>query len=91
VDLLVQKKVVLTVTPFSDTDFGSAVTMDYLSLDEKKRIEGFIKNKPPFVPNERNERQVRPLEKFFVNKAGKCAGADAADFGLIPGFKIIMC
>ncbi|HZH00049.1 MAG TPA: amidohydrolase family protein [Flavisolibacter sp.] len=88
VDLLVQKKVVLTVTPFSDTDFGSAVTMDYLSLDEKKRIEGFIKNKPPFVPNERNERQVRPLEKFYVNKGGKIVlGADAADFGLIPGFQ----
>ncbi len=88
IDLLVQKKVVLTVTPFSDSDFGDTTKLEYLSLDEKERIKGFIKNKPPFVPKEANDRQLRPLEKMYVKKGGQLVlGADAADFGIIPGFQ----
>jgi imidazolonepropionase-like amidohydrolase len=88
VDLLVHKKVVLTVTPFSDSDFSDTTTLEYLSLDEKERIKKFIKNKPPFVPKEANDRQLRPLEKMYVQKGGQIVlGADAADFGAIPGFQ----
>ncbi|WP_207492524.1 amidohydrolase family protein [Aridibaculum aurantiacum] len=88
VDLFVKKKVVLTVTPFSDSDFSDTATMAFLSLDEKERIRSFIKDKPPFVPKEVNERQLRPLEKSFAAKGGQIVlGADAADFGVIPGFQ----
>jgi imidazolonepropionase-like amidohydrolase len=88
IDLLVKKRVVLTVTPFSDSDFSDTTTLEYLSLDEKERIKEFIKNKPPFVPKEVNDRQLRPLEKIYVKKGGHIVlGADAADFGIIPGFQ----
>jgi imidazolonepropionase-like amidohydrolase len=88
VDLLVKKAVMLTVTPFSDSDFSDTTTLEYLGLDERERIRGFIKSKPPFVPKEVNELQLRPLEKTFVRKGGKIVlGADAADFGIIPGFQ----
>jgi imidazolonepropionase-like amidohydrolase len=88
ITLLVQKRVVLTVTPFSDSDFSDTTRLEYLGLDEKERIKEFIKNKPPFVPKEVNDRQLRPLEKTFVQKGGQIVlGADAADFGIIPGFQ----
>lgn len=87
-DLLVKKGVVLTVTPFSDSDFSDTTTLEYLSFDEKERIKGFMKNKPSFIPKEVNDRQLRPLEKTFVGKGGQIVlGADAADFGIIPGFQ----
>jgi imidazolonepropionase-like amidohydrolase len=88
IDLLLKKRIVLTVTPFSDSDFGDTTTLDYLSFDEKERIKAFIKNKPTFLPKEVNERQLRPLEIEFEKKGGKIVlGADAADFGIIPGFQ----
>jgi len=88
IDLLVEKKIVLTVTPFSDSDFSDTTTFEYLSLDEKERIKRFIENKPPFVPKEVNDRQLRPLEKMFVQRGGRIVlGADASDFGIIPGFQ----
>jgi imidazolonepropionase-like amidohydrolase len=88
VDLLVKKRVVLTVTPFSDSDFSETTNLEYLSGDEKERIQEMIKNKPPFVPKEVNERQLRPLERMYVKKGGQIVlGADAADFGIIPGFQ----
>jgi imidazolonepropionase-like amidohydrolase len=88
VDLLVKKRVVLTVTPFSDSDFSDTTNLEYLSGDEKERIQEMIKNKPPFVPKEVNERQLRPLERMYVKKGGQIVlGADAADFGIIPGFQ----
>jgi imidazolonepropionase-like amidohydrolase len=88
IGLLLKKRIVLTVTPFSDSDFGDTTTLDYLSFDEKERIKAFIKNKPTFLPKEVNERQLRPLEIEFVKKGGKIVlGADAADFGIIPGFQ----
>lgn len=86
--LLLEKRIVLTVTPFSDSDFSDTTMFAYLSLDEKERIKAFIKNKPPHLPKEENDRQLRPLEKEFVKKGGEIVlGADAADFGIIPGFQ----
>lgn len=88
IDLLIEKGVVLTVTPFSDSDFENPELLEYLSMDERKRIVGFLKNKPPHMPKESNDKQLRPLEKLFVEKGGRIVlGADAADFGAIPGFQ----
>ncbi len=88
IDLLIENEVVLTVTPFSDSDFGDAELLEYLSTDERKRIETFIKDKPPHLPREANDVQLRALEKLFVKKGGRIVlGADASDFGLIPGFQ----
>jgi imidazolonepropionase-like amidohydrolase len=45
-------------------------------------------NPPPFMPQEVNDRQLRPLEKAFVKSGGRMVlGADAADCGLLPGFQ----
>ncbi len=86
--ILIKNNTVLTVTPFSDSDFSDTTTLEYLGLDEKERIKAFRKNKPPFLPKEANDRQLRPLEKDFIKKGGKIVlGADAADGGIIPGFQ----
>ena len=88
IDLLVAKNIVMTITPFSDSDFGNPSLFDYLSLDERKRVERLIKNPPPFLPKEVNDKQLRPLEKRFIQKGGRVAlGADAADLGILPGFQ----
>ena len=85
---LIARKVVLTVTPFADDDFGNSSLFDYLSTDERKRIEGYAKDKPPFIPQGRNEIQLRPLEQQFVKQGGQIVlGADASDFGVLPGFQ----
>ena len=85
---LISKKVTLTVTPFSDSDFGNPALLEYLSMDERKRIENYIKDPPPFLPKESNDKQLRPLEKLFIKSGGKVVlGADAADCGLLPGFQ----
>ncbi|MBC7829084.1 MAG: amidohydrolase family protein, partial [Chitinophagaceae bacterium] len=88
VDLMLRKKVVLTATPFSKNDFGNPDWLEYLSLDERKRIDEAITNPPPFLPKEENERQLRPLEKIFIKAGGRVVlGADAADLGMLPGFQ----
>ena len=88
IDLLVARKVVLTATPFSDSDYRNSSLFEYLSTDERARVEGYVKNPPPFMPKEVNDKQLRPLEKLFVQKGGRLVlGADAADCGLLPGFQ----
>ena len=88
INLLIAKKVTLTATPFSDSDYQNVELLDYLSTDERKRIEGYMKNPPPFIPKEINDKQLRPLEKLFIKNGGKVVlGADAADGGLLPGFQ----
>lgn len=88
ISLLVERKVALTATPFSDSDFRNATLVDYLSSDERKRIEGYLQDPPPFMPQEVNDRQLRPLEKRFAERGGRILlGADAADCGLLPGFQ----
>ncbi|WP_290837630.1 amidohydrolase family protein [Flavobacterium sp.] len=88
IELLVAKKIVLTITPFSDSDYRNPALLEYLSTDERKRVEGYLKNPPPFMPKGSNDSQLRPFEKLFVQKGGKVVlGADAADCGLLPGFQ----
>lgn len=85
---LISSKTVLTITPFSDSDFGNYALFAYLSADEKKRIESYIVEKPHFLPKEKNDSQLRPLERAFVAQGGQIVlGADAADFGMLPGFQ----
>lgn len=87
IDLLITKGVVLTVTPFQDSDFKNPL-LEYLSLDERKRVEKYLKDPPPFVPREVNEQQLRPLERLFVKRGGRVVlGADASDAGMLPGFQ----
>ena len=86
--LLIAKNIVLTITPFSDSDFRNPEQLDYLSTDERKRVEGYLKDPPPFMPKEINDKQLRPLEKLFIKNGGRVVlGADAADCGLLPGFQ----
>jgi imidazolonepropionase-like amidohydrolase len=88
IKLLIAKNIVLTITPFSDSDFRNPAMLEYLSLDERKRIEGYLKDPPPFMPKEVNDKQLRPLEKLFIKSGGRVVlGADAADCGLLPGFQ----
>lgn len=88
INLLIAKKIVLTITPFSDSDYRDSSMLKYLNTDERKRIEGYVKNPPPFMPKEINDKQLRPLEKIFIKNGGKTVlGADAADCGLLPGFQ----
>lgn len=88
INLLVAKNVTLTATPFSDSDYRNSSSLEYLSVDERKRVEGYLKNPPPFMPKEVNDKQLRPLEKLFVQQGGQLVlGADAADCGLLPGFQ----
>lgn len=88
INLLVERKVTLTATPFSDSDFRNAAQLDYLSTDERKRIEGYLQDPPPFMPQEVNDKQLRPLEKLFAKSGGRILlGADAADCGILPGFQ----
>ena len=85
---LLAKNIVLTITPFSDSDFRNPINLEYLSIDERKRIEGYLKEPPPFLPQEINDRQLRPLEMLFIKNGGKVVlGADAADCGILPGFQ----
>lgn len=87
IDLMIAKGVVLTATPFSDSDFQNP-HFDYLSLDEKKRVEEYLKSPPPWLMKESNEKQLRPLEQLFVKRGGRLVlGADATDFGMLPGFQ----
>ena len=86
--MLIAKNIVLTITPFSDSDFRNPDQLDYLSTDERKRVEGYLKDPPPFMPKEINDKQLRPLEKLFIKNGGRVVlGADAADCGLLPGFQ----
>ena len=86
--MLIAKNIVLTITPFSDSDFRNPEQLDYLSTDERKRVEGYLKDPPPFMPKEINDKQLRPLEKLFIKNGGRVVlGADAADCGLLPGFQ----
>jgi imidazolonepropionase-like amidohydrolase len=88
VNLLIAKNIVLTITPWSDSDFRNPALLEYLSTDERKRIEGYLKDPPPFMPKEVNDKQLRPLEKLFIKNGGRVVlGADAADCGLLPGFQ----
>jgi imidazolonepropionase-like amidohydrolase len=88
IDLLIKKNIVLTITPFSDSDYRNPAMLEYLSTDERKRIEEYVKNPPPFMPKEINDRQLRPLEKIFIKNGGRVVlGADAADCGILPGFQ----
>ncbi|MGC3944220.1 MAG: amidohydrolase family protein [Chryseolinea sp.] len=88
INRLIARKVVLTITPFADSDFGNVSLFDYLSTDERKRIEGYLTDKPSLIPKEENDIQLRPLERKFVKQGGQIVlGADAADFGLLPGFQ----
>lgn len=85
---LIASKTVLTITPFSDSDFGNYALFAYLSADEKKRIESYVAEKPHFLPKGENDSQLRPLERAFVAQGGKIVlGADASDFGMLPGFQ----
>ncbi len=88
INLLVAKNIVLTITPFSDSDYRNPALWEYLSTDERKRVEGYLKDPPPFMPKEVNDKQLRPLEKLFIKNGGRVVlGADAADCGLLPGFQ----
>lgn len=88
INLLVAKNIVLTITPFSDSDYRNPALLEYLSTDERKRVEGYLKDPPPFMPKEVNDKQLRPLEKLFIKSGGRVVlGADAADCGLLPGFQ----
>jgi imidazolonepropionase-like amidohydrolase len=88
VKLLVAKKVVLTITPFSDSDYRNPDNLAYLTKEEQERILRYQKNPPPFMPQEINDKQLRPLEKLFIKSGGKVVlGADAADCGILPGFQ----
>jgi imidazolonepropionase-like amidohydrolase len=88
ISLLIAKKTVLTITPFSDSDYRNPSLLEYLSTDERKRVEAYVKNPPPFMPKEVNDKQLRPLEKLFIKNGGRVVlGADAADCGLLPGFQ----
>lgn len=88
IKLLIEKNIVLTITPFSDSDYRNPAMLEYLSTDERKRIEGYLKNPPPFMPKEVNDKQLRPLERLFIKSGGRVLlGADAADCGLLPGFQ----
>lgn len=88
IDVLVENKITLTATPFSDSDFRNSALLEYLSTDERKRVEEYLKNPPPFMPQEVNDKQLRPLERLFVKNGGQILlGADAADCGILPGFQ----
>ena len=88
IKLLIAKNIALTITPFSDSDYRNPAMLEYLSVDERKRVEGYLKNPPPFMPKEVNDKQLRPLEKLFIKSGGRVVlGADAADCGLLPGFQ----
>lgn len=88
IKLLIEKNIVLTITPFSDSDYRNPAMLEYLSTDERKRVEGYLKNPPPFMPKEVNDKQLRPLERLFIKSGGRVLlGADAADCGLLPGFQ----
>ena len=88
IKLLIEKNIVLTITPFSDSDYRNPAMLEYLSTDERKRVEEYLKDPPPFMPKEINDKQLRPLEKIFIKSGGRVVlGADAADCGLLPGFQ----
>ena len=85
---LIAKNIALTITPISDSDYRNPAMLEYLSTDERKRVEGYLKKPPFFMRKEENDKQLRPLEKLFIKSGGRVVlGADASDCGLLPGFQ----
>lgn len=86
--LLIAKNIVLTITPISDSDYRNPAMLEYLSTDERKRIEGYLLKPPFFMRKEVNDKELRSLEKLFIKSGGRVVlGADASDCGLLPGFQ----
>jgi imidazolonepropionase-like amidohydrolase len=85
---LIAKNIALTITPISDSDYRNPAMLEYLSTDERKRIEGYLVKPPFFMRKEENDKQLRPLERLFIKSGGRVVlGADASDCGLLPGFQ----
>lgn len=92
VSLLVAKKVAIVATPPSTGPFErSDEELSMLSPDQQARHAELIRDRPPWLPSPSDaavwDRAHRDFERHFVASGGRLLiGADASDFGAVPGY-----
>lgn len=92
VALLVSRKVVLVSTPPSTGPLErSEEELAMLSPDQRARYDEIVRNRPPWLPSVADaaawDRAHRDFERHFVASGGRLlVGADASDFGAVPGY-----
>ncbi len=92
VDLLVSKKIVLIATPTAtEPQVPNAEELAMLSPDQRERYEQMTRNPPPWLPPSAAlaswNLAHRAFERHFAAAGGRLLiGADAADFGVVPGY-----
>lgn len=92
VALLVARKVTMVATPTATGPLGrSDEELSMLSPDQRARYDELIRNRPPWLPSLTDaaawDQAHRDFERHFVASGGQLLiGADASDFGAIPGY-----
>lgn len=92
VALLVERKVVIVATPpASGQQERSDDELGMLSPDQRARYDELVRRRPPWLPSLADaavwDRAHRDFERHFVAGGGRLLlGADASDFGAVPGY-----
>jgi imidazolonepropionase-like amidohydrolase len=90
--LLIARKVTMVATPPATEAYDPTdEELSMLSPDQRDRFLQLAKDPPPWVPNSKAmaswNAAHRQFERDFVGAGGRLLiGADAADFGLVPGY-----
>jgi len=92
VALLVAKGIAIVATPPATEAYErSPEELSMLSPDQRQRYDEMVKNPPPWLPPKAAMQSWnaahRAFERDFVAGGGRLLiGADASDFGVVPGY-----
>jgi imidazolonepropionase-like amidohydrolase len=90
--LLVANNVTMVATPPATEPLErTEEELSMLSPDQRARYDEFMSNRPPWLPSAVEQASWnaahRAFERDFVAKGGRLLiGADASDFGVVPGY-----
>ncbi|MBB5207883.1 amidohydrolase family protein [Chiayiivirga flava] len=84
---LVDEDVVLVATPAAIGRPLGDEALSMLAPQAREAFDATTKAMPPWLPDEAGLRELRKLERAFVEAGGRLGiGADAMDFGLVAGY-----
>lgn len=92
VALLVARNVTVVATPPATAPLDRTdEELSMLSADQRARYDELRQNRPPWLPSPADQASWdaahRAFERHFVAKGGRLlVGADASDFGAVPGY-----
>jgi len=90
--LLVGKGITIVATPPATEAYDpSPDELSMLSPDQRQRYDEMVRNPPPWIPSKAAMQSWnaahRAFERDFAAAGGRLLiGADASDFGVVPGF-----